>query len=170
MFDHSLRFVLFCFFHIFCERRGYNIQIAASSKQLVTVTLMVSVESRWFGSSPSRGLQWAGPEISPDPNADEQGGAVVVGVRKYEIKYSMSALFWSQLPQTDAPHCVHMGWVWVEVCLGGKEEGWDLKKDKNPETPPIIVCYVEQPSSKQLKLFVCGLLICYSLAITTRKS
>lgn len=94
----------------------------------------------------------------------------MVGVRKYEIKYSMSALFWSQLPQTDAPHCVRMGWVWVEVCLGGKEEGWDLKKDEKPETPPIIVCYVEQPSSKQLKLFVCCLLICYSLAITTRKS
>lgn len=47
---------------------------------------------------------------------------MVVGVRKYDIKYSMSALFWSQLPQTDTPHCVCMGWMWVEVCLGGKKE------------------------------------------------
>lgn len=75
---------------------------------------------------------------------------MVAGVWKYDIKYSISALFWSQLPQTDTPQLLIVCmWVWVEICLGGKEEEDEtskkkkINKEKHLKTLSITVCYLE---------------------------
>lgn len=71
---------------------------------------------------------------------------MVAGVWKYDIKYSISALFWSQLPQTDTPHCVCVwggcGWRYA---WEGRKRKMRLKKNKEKhlKTLSITVCYLE---------------------------
>lgn len=56
------------------------------------------------------------------------------------MTYSMSALFWSQLPQTDTPHCVLGGGVGGGM-PGREGEKEDETKNKNKNHNTLLLLF-----------------------------
>lgn len=61
------------------------------------------------------------------------------------MTYSMSALFWSQLPQTDTPHCVKGGGGVGMPGRAGKKEDETKNKNKNHGTLLLLFAIWSNP-------------------------